>query len=486
MLKSLWSLFSFQQGSLRQRIFRGYLIPLVLFLIVAGLVYFIGVQPVQQQIKNVDKIYGEIEEVNNLAFSIVAMQRAARGYILGRDLRELEEYEEWDTLFYEQSENLRSRIQETEQRQTLNRIINIGDQVNEFDRRLISYVQLGRPEKVTEVLQQAENQAITEQLEQLVRGFEATKRQQLNDQQNRQINLLRWLTILIFGSTAIGAVVILTIGLGISATIDRETAQISNSSKEITSALEEQERSLGVQASSVNETTTTIDELNAAVQNSTEQAKIATDEAHRALLLSEKGSAAVQQTLDRMETLRQTVEAIANRSLELSEKSLQINNIAQSVSNLAYQTNLLALNASVEAVRAGQQGLGFGVVAVEIRKLADRSKQSAAEINTLVLDIQNAINTTVKVTESGKLSVSESVKSAHNMSSSFAGVSQAFHQVYLNNQTIARTAEQQLLALQQVSEAMNSLNQVARQNADSIALLRANTQRLNESLINLR
>ncbi|MEI2421967.1 chemotaxis protein, partial [Arthrospira platensis SPKY2] len=85
MLKGIWSLFSFQQGSLRQRIFKGYLIPLILFLIVAGLVYFIGVQPVQQQVKNVDQIYGEIEEVNNLAFSIVAMQRAARGYILGRD-----------------------------------------------------------------------------------------------------------------------------------------------------------------------------------------------------------------------------------------------------------------------------------------------------------------------------------------------------------------------------------------------------------------
>lgn len=486
MLKGLWSLFSWQQGSLRQRIFKGYLIPLILFLIVAGLVYFIGVQPVQQQVQNVDKIYEEIEEVNNLAFSIVAMQRAARGYILGRDSRELDEYEEWDTFFYEKSKNLRSRIKETEQRQILDRIIAIGDQVNEFDRRLISYVQLGRPDKVFEVLQKAEGQAITDQLEQLVRGFEATKRQQLNDQQNRQISLLRWLKILIFGSTAICAVIVLSIGLGISATIDRETAQIYNSSSEITSALEEQERSLGVQATSVNQTTTTIDELNAAVQNSTEQAKIATDEAHRALGLSEKGSDAVQQTLDRMEMLRQTVEAIANRSLELSEKSLQINNIARSVSNLAYQTNLLALNASVEAVRAGQQGLGFGVVALEIRKLADRSKQSAAEINTLVLDIQNAINATVKVTEAGKLSLSESVKSAQNMSSYFAGVSQAFHQVYLNNQTIARTAEQQLLALQQVSEAMNSLNQVARQNADSITLLRANTKRLNESLINLR
>lgn len=486
MMQNLWSLFSFKKGSLRQRIFQGYLIPLILFLIVASLVYFMGINPVQKQVENVNKIYAEIEEVNNLAFSIVAMQRAARGYILGRDTRELNEYEQWDTIFYEQSEALRSKITETQQRQTLNKIISIGDQVNEFDRRLISYVQLGKPEKVIEVLQKAESEVITEQLEELLRGFEDTKKQQLNNQQNRQIILLRWLTVLVFSSTAICVAIILTLGLGISTTIDRETAQISASSSDIATALEEQEQSLGIQAISVNQTTTTIDQLNAAIKNSTEQAKIATAEAHRALSLSEKGSEAVQQTLDKMELLRETVEAIANRSLELREKSLQINNIASLVSNLAYQTNLLALNASVEAVRAGEQGRGFGVVAVEIRKLADRSKNSATEINELVVDIQNAIKTTVKVTEAGKNSVTESVKHAKNMSTAFGGVSQAFHQVYVNNQDITRTAEQQLIALNQVSQAMNDLNQVAHKNSESIAFLRANTQLLNEALTNLR
>ncbi|MGC9528511.1 MAG: methyl-accepting chemotaxis protein [Limnospira sp.] len=486
MLKQLWTLLSWKGGSLRQRILRGYFVPLILFLIVAFLVYFMGVQPVRYQIQNVDKIYHEIEEVDNLAFSIVAMQRAAREYILGRDPITLNEYEEWDTLFYEKSEQLRSLIQQAEQRESLDRIITIGDRVNEFDRRLISYVELGKPEKVSEVLRRSESQAITRQLEELVNNFEQIKREQLTEQQERQIRLLEWLTILVFGSTAICGFAVLTLGFGISNTIDRETAQIATSSSEIAAALEEQERNLSLQASSVNQTTTTVDELNGTVRNSTEQAKAATAEARRALSLAEKGSEAVQQTLDRMELLRQKVVAIADRSRQLSEKSLQINRMAHIVSNLAYQTNLLALNASVEAVRAGEQGRGFGVVAVEIRKLADRSKQSAAEINTLVVDIQKAIQITVSATKEGKETVVESVGSAENMSAAFAGVSEAFHQVYINNQTISKTSEQQLIALQQVGDSMNDLNQAARQNAESIALLRSNTQRLNESLLKLR
>lgn len=486
MLKNFRTLLFWKGGNLRQRIFRGYLIPLILFSTVAFLVYFMGVQPVRDQAQDVEKIYGEIEEVDNLAFSIVAMQRAAREYILGRDPSVLEEYEAWDTLFYEKSEQLRNLIREADQRQSLDRIITIGDRVNEFDRRLISYVELGKPEKVAEVLGRSEGRAIAQQLNSLVDDFERIKRQQLGTQQHREMRLLGWLTILVFGSTAICSVVVLTVGLGISNTIDRETARISASSSEIAAALEEQERNISLQASSVNQTTTAIDELNATVENSTEQARTAAGEAHRALALAEKGSVAVQETLDRMELLRQKVDAIAGRSLQLGEKSLQINRMAHIVSNLAYQTNLLALNASVEAVRAGENGRGFGVVAIEIRKLADRSKQSAAEINALVVDIQESIQTTVKAAEAGKDTVVESVGSAQHMSAAFAGVSEAFHQVYLNNQTISKTTDQQLNALQQVGEAMTNLNRAARQNSESIALLRANTRRLNESLLKLR
>lgn len=106
-----------------------------------------------------------------------------------------------------------------------------------------------------------------------------------------------------------------------------------------------------------------------------------------------------------MSTLKDKVNALAEQILHLSEQTQQIGGISELVGNLANQTNMLALNAAIEAARAGEHGKGFGVVAGEIRKLADQSKKSAEKINALVTDIPGAINTTVIVTDEGTKTV---------------------------------------------------------------------------------
>ncbi len=91
------------------------------------------------------------------------------------------------------------------------------------------------------------------------------------------------------------------------------------------------------------------------------------------LILTEGGTQAVQQTLKGVTTLKEQVNEIANAIIRLSEQTRQIGTISSLVGDLANQTNMLALNAAVEAARAGEHGKGFGVVATEIRKLADQS-----------------------------------------------------------------------------------------------------------------
>jgi methyl-accepting chemotaxis protein len=162
---------------------------------------------------------------------------------------------------------------------------------------------------------------------------------------------------------------------------------------------------------------------------------------------------------------------------------------------------MLALNAAVEAVRAGEHGKGFGVVASEIRKLADQSKKSAEKINNLINEIQSSINLTVMVTNEGQKKAEEGIKISRGTAEAFNGLSQAINEIILNNQQnslaainqvvescqqISLTSKQQAIAIQQVVEAMTAINQGASETASGISQTKIGTQKLNEAALALK
>ncbi|HEY9704699.1 MAG TPA: methyl-accepting chemotaxis protein, partial [Allocoleopsis sp.] len=239
-------------------------------------------------------------------------------------------------------------------------------------------------------------------------------------------------------------------------------------------------------ASSVNETTTTMDELNASSRVTAEQAETGAKGAKKALTLAESGLETVEKTLSQMTNLKEKVAAIAQAIVLLNEQTMQISNISALVGDLANQTNMLALNAAVEAVRAGEQGKGFSVVASEIRKLADQSKKSADKINTLIIDIQKSINSTVMATETGSQTVAEGVYIVQETAKAFKGVSDAIEQIAVNNQQIALNAQQQALGVEQVVEAMNSINVGARETAGGLSQTKIGLEKLDQAAISLK
>jgi methyl-accepting chemotaxis protein len=220
--------------------------------------------------------------------------------------------------------------------------------------------------------------------------------------------------------------------------------------QEVEGRTKELQRSLEQQSVSVQQTTATMDELGASSRMSAEQAEAAAVGTQQVLTLVDGH----EQSLKRDSSLREKVGQIAEELQSLSAQTHQIGNISKLVSELANQTNMLALNAAVEAVRAGEQGKGFGVVASEIRKLADQSKQFAEQINTLVLEIQKATNSTVKVTDEGRKTMESVVVAVNNIA--------------INSEQISLNAKQQAIAIQEVVKAMNALNQDAAQTTDRI------------------
>lgn len=113
------------------------------------------------------------------------------------------------------------------------------------------------------------------------------------------------------------------------------------------------------------------------------------------------GDAAMNRTVDGIQTIRATVAETAKKVKHLGESSQKISAVVELISAFASQTNMLALNASIEASRAGEAGRGFAVVASEVRALAQRSAEATEEIRQLVAAIQSETNEVVVAMESG-------------------------------------------------------------------------------------
>ena len=145
---------------------------------------------------------------------------------------------------------------------------------------------------------------------------------------------------------------------------------------------------------------------------------------------------AVKTNIEKMFAIRHKLQTIAELILELSDFVQSISSTIGLVEDIAEQTNLLALNAAVEAARAGEHGKGFAVVASEIRKLADESKQATTKIISLINDIQQTANSTVLATEEGTKEIESGLELAHIISENIEQLINAMNEISSNMKEI--------------------------------------------------
>lgn len=288
------------------------------------------------------------------------------------------------------------------------------------------------------------------------------------DSQQKLLHTILWGTVV---TALLTSVVAVFLANRATRSIQRWVEAITTATTEIAATMTDQERMVSQQSTSVRETTTAMNQLHTSSRQSVEQATAAFNSAQKILMLTDYNDLAPQYS-GVQASLRQKVGQIAEQIVRLSEQTNQIGVISTLVSDLANQTNMLALNAAVEAARAGVAGKGFGVVATEIRKLADQSRQSAERINVLVSDIQRATHATVMVAHEGTQTVGDIVS--------------AINTVTINSQRVALTARQQASAIQQVLDAMNDLNHSVAQTTAGITQTQASTQKLNQIALNLK
>ena len=191
------------------------------------------------------------------------------------------------------------------------------------------------------------------------------------------------------------------------------------------------------QAATLEETVSTMEELTASIKESAGSYDQANQLARHASQVAQQGGTIVRQVKRNMD--------------EVDSSAKRIVDISSTIDAIALQTNILALNAAVEAARAGERGRGFGVVAAEVRHLAQRSATAAKEIKSLVAD------SIAKSEEGSRLSV--------DAERTMVDILAATDQVSEIMTNVTATACEQFRGIEQINEALAQMNSVVQQNA---------------------
>lgn len=272
----------------------------------------------------------------------------------------------------------------------------------------------------------------------------------------------------------------------LSRSLSRVASELATSVAQMSATINAQERVIAQQAASVTETNATMEELGASARQSAEQADGAVTGAQEAMQAAEQGMVRVTETVRSMENTSERMNAIGRQIQLLSEQTGQIRDITALVADFANETKMLAVNAAVEAVRAGAQGKGFSVLAVETRKLADESKRSVAQINDLVNAIQDVTRSTVQAAEEGGKSVRLGIVITRNTAQSFEQLGQTVGMASEGVQQISLNVRQQSVAIRQVVEAMRSIHEGAQESKLGISQVKTGIQALHEAAQTLR
>jgi len=261
--------------------------------------------------------------------------------------------------------------------------------------------------------------------------------------------------------------------------ITTSTTQIAASGKELEAAVTEQ-------VASTNQVVATAQDIANNSEQLVKTMEEVTDLSQSTAIAARGG----QKDLIRMQTtIRQLAESTRSISSKLgiiSEKANNINSIVTTITKVAAQTNLLSLNAAIEAEKAGEYGLGFSVVAREIRRLADQTAVATLDIESMVKEMQSAVSTGVMEMDKFSKEVTRSVEDVGKISQQIGDIIEQVQSLTPRFETVSQGMESQSQSAQQISESMLQLREASLQTADALRETNTALEQLNDAAQNLR
>ncbi len=236
------------------------------------------------------------------------------------------------------------------------------------------------------------------------------------------------------------------------------TEQVSSTSQDIANGVSQQ-------ASKMSEISRAMKEMSESIQQVAVNSQKAAEGADNANKTAQEVGKMSTEVIRKMNDIQKTVDSSSVAIKELDTKSQTIGEIISVITTIADQTNLLALNAAIEAARAGEHGRGFAVVADEVRKLAEESRNAANQITRLIKEIQQGTKNAVESMELGTKTVGEGANVIETSVSSIDRIVKASGDVATMVQEIAAAAQQQSASVEEVTASVEDISAITQESA---------------------
>lgn len=186
-----------------------------------------------------------------------------------------------------------------------------------------------------------------------------------------------------------------------------------------------------------------------------------------------------------MQELQQATSSISTRLGAIREKASDISSVVTTITKIADQTNLLSINAAIEAEKAGDQGLGFLVLAREIRRLADQTAVATLDIELMVRHMQSAVSTGVMEMDGFSAQVRRGAGVTKEVSTQLGQIMGQVQSLSERFDDVNRGMRSQSQGARQISEAMTKLMDTAQSGADALPEFNAAITRLRHAVKSL-